>query len=193
MTKHTLLAVTCAALLSGATGSLLYAQDSQMAYAETSGKEAPPAPKKPKKVWTDDNVATVRTAADNYADEKAAAAEAAAAVAAKEQQEKAAKSAPKVGKAPALSNPKSTGDADKMVAWEDRDLAAQQEYVDKLRTQIAQAPPEDKERLQKLLQERLKIIEDVKKERNDLVTQKKELEKKAVAAANTDGSAPQAH
>lgn len=183
-----LLTTACAALLFGAAGSSLRAQDSsQMAYApEMEAKVSKAAPKKPHKVWTEDNVTSLRTPADNYLDEKNAAAEAAAMAAAK--QEKTPKPQGPSSAPPALSNPKSTADADKMIAWEERDIAAQQENVDRLRTQLQEAPPEDRGRLQKVLVEKMQIVEQVKKERDDLLKQKKSLEKKAAAGANPDTS-----
>jgi hypothetical protein len=186
MKTQYLLTPVCAALLFGATGSSLRAQDSsQLAYApETAAKEGKaPLPKKVHKVWTEDDVSSVRTDADKYLDQKQAATDEAAAAAAK--QEKAAKPQVHSGAPPALSNPKSTADADRMIAWEERDLAAQQENVERVRTQLQEAAPEDKDRLQKLLVERMQIVEEVRKERDDLLKQKKAIEKKAAESANS--------
>jgi len=181
-----LLTTVCAALLFGAAGSSVCAQDaSQMAYSpemEAKARKAPP--KKPHKVWTEDNVTSLRTPADNYLDEKNAAAEATAAAAGK--QEKTSKPQAPSSAPPALSNPKSTADADRMIAWEERDIAAQQENVERLRTQLQEAPPEDRDGLQKVLAEKMYIIEQVKKERDDLLKQKKSLEKKTAAGTNSD-------
>lgn len=181
-----LLTTACAAVLFGAAGSSLRAQDaSQMAYSpEMEAKASKAAPKKPHKVWTEDNVTSLRTPADNYLDEKNAAVEATAAAAAK--QEKTSKPQALSSAPPALSNPKSTADADRMIAWEERDIAAQEENVDRLRTQLQEAPPEDRDRLQKVLMEKVRTVEAVKKERDDLLKQKKSLEKKAAAGANSD-------
>ena len=181
-----LLTTVCAALLFGAAGSSVCAQDaSQMAYSpemEAKARKAPP--KKPHKVWTEDNVTSLRTPADTYLDEKNAAAEATAAAAGK--QEKTSKPQAPSSAPPALSNPKSTADADRMIAWEERDIAAQQENVERLRTQLQEAPPEDRDGLQKVLAEKMYIIEQVKKERDDLLKQKKSLEKKTAAGTNSD-------
>jgi peptidoglycan hydrolase CwlO-like protein len=88
-----------------------------------------------------------------------------------------------------LSNPKSPADADRMIAWENRDVDAQQELIDKERTQVEQATPETREALEKDLAKHIKMLENTKKERDALVTQKKELEKKASPEAKPVDSA----
>lgn len=65
-----------------------------------------------------------------------------------------------------------------MIAWENRDLDAQQEFLDKLRDQLRVTAPEDRERIEKPLAKRLEIIEETKRERDALLAQKKELGKK---------------
>jgi hypothetical protein len=180
--KHQIfLTLRCAAVLFVVTGTSSFAQDSQAPAKDSS------VPKK-HKVWTDDEVSTLRTPADDYVEQKQAA-EAATAAAAAEM----AKSKPKTEKAvagpPRLSNPKSPEDADDMIAWENRDVDAQTEYVDKLRTQLEQASPEEREQLEKKLTQRMQIVEDIKKERDGLVAQKKELEKKAGPGAKPVDSA----
>jgi hypothetical protein len=176
----------CAAILFAATGTSSLAQDAQDAKPSQAPAKESSAPKR-HKVWTDDEVSTLRTPEDNYIEQKQAA-EAAAAAAAQQ-----AKSTPKsekhVGAAPALSNPKSPEDADRMIAWENRDVDAQQELIDKERTQVEQATPETREALEKDLTKHIKMLEDTKKERDALVTQKKELEKKASPEAKPVDSA----
>jgi chromosome segregation ATPase len=88
-----------------------------------------------------------------------------------------------------LSNPKSPADADRMIAWENRDVDAQQELIDTLRTQLEQATPENRDQLDKSLTSHLKMLEDTKKERDALASQKKELEKKAASGAKPVDSA----
>jgi hypothetical protein len=190
MKSQFLLTAMCTGLLFGAAASSLRAQEAtQVAYAPEADAAAaakagkPAAPKKPHKVWTEDSVSSLRTPADDYLDQKEAAAEAAA-----DKQEKSPKPQAPASAPPALSNPKSTKDADRMIAWEERDLAAQQEHVDNLRSQLQEAPVEDRDRLQKLLVQRMQIVEQVKKERDDLLTQKKSLEKKASADPNSSAA-----
>jgi hypothetical protein len=183
MNHQMFLTLGCAAALFVATGTPSLAQDSQTARSpQAAAKDSPPAPKK-HRVWTDDEVSTLRTPEDDYVEQKQAAEAATAAAAAAEM----AKSKPKSEKAaapPRLSNPKSPEDADRMIAWENSDVEAQQEYVDNLRTQLEQASPEQREQLEKRLTQRMQIVEDTKKERDALAAQKKELEKKAASTSS---------
>jgi hypothetical protein len=157
--KHQIfLTLGCAALLFATTSTPLLAQDSQNAESPQPTAKASSSTPKKHKVWTDDEVSTLRTPEDNYVDQKQAAEAAAAAAAATAAQQ--AKVKPKsekhVGAAPALSNPKSAEDADRMIAWENRDVDAQQN-----------------------LAKQTGILEQIKKERDALMAQKKEFEKKA--------------
>jgi len=181
MKHHIFLTFGCATLLLAASGGSSLAQDAQTAKSSQAAGKDTASPKKAHKVWTDDEVATLRTPEDNYIEQQqaAAAASAAAAAAAAQQAKAKPQSEKHVGAAPALSNPKSPEDADRMIAWENRDVDAQQEFIDKLRTQVDQASPENREALEKDLTKRIKMLEDTKKERDALATQKKELIKKA--------------
>ena len=181
MKHHIFLIFGCATLLLAASGGSSLAQDAQTAKSSQAAGKDTSSPKKAHKVWTDDEVATLRTPEDNYIEQQqaAAAASAAAAAAAAQQAKAKPQSEKHVGAAPALSNPKSPEDADRMIAWENRDVDAQQEFIDKLRTQVDQAGPENREALEKDLTKRIKMLEDTKKERDALATQKKELIKKA--------------
>jgi hypothetical protein len=158
------------------------------AAAQAQGDSQKPAPRaerqKPAsnshKVWTNDDLGSVRRSADIYVDAKYT--QAAETDGAK--QPAATKPAKHVA-APALSNPKTVEDADKMIAWEKRDVDAQTEYVELVKKQIEEAPQEDKERLKKVLQERMQILADTRSEMETLVGQKKELQKKPAADGNT--------
>jgi hypothetical protein len=61
-----------------------------------------------------------------------------------------------------------------------------------LKKQIEEAPPEDKERLKKLLKERIQILADTRAEMETLVGQKKELQKKPAAESNIAAAQPSA-
>lgn len=138
------------------------------------------------KVWTNDDISSVRSPADIYMDAKymTQAAEDAAS-----KQPAAAKRVQHVS-ARALSNPKTVDDADKMIAWEKRDVDSQTEYVELLKKQIDAAPQEDKERLKNLLQERIQILADTRSELEELVEQKKELQKKSAENSNNQAAQP---
>jgi hypothetical protein len=148
-------------------------------------KHAKPAAK-PHKVWTDDEVGSLRSPANAYMDAKYSQADAAAD---SKEASAAVKPKPHVA-APALSNPKTVDDADKMIAWEKRDVDAQTEYVERLKKQIDEASQEDKERLKKVLQERIQILADTRGEMETLVQQKKELQKKAATESNNAAAQP---
>jgi small-conductance mechanosensitive channel len=179
MKRKIFITLGCAAILFAATGTSSLAQDPQEGKSSPAPAKNSSAPKKAHKVWTDDEVSTLRTPEDNYIEQKQAAETAAAAAAAAQQAKSTPKSEKHVGAAPALSNPKSPEDADRMIAWENRDVDAQQELIDKVRTQIEQASPETREALEKDLAKRIKMLNDTMKERDALATQKKELEKKS--------------
>jgi hypothetical protein len=179
------LTLACAAALVAAAGTPMHAQDSPDTKSpQATAKDPSSAPKK-HKVWTDDAVSTLRTPEDNYVQQKQAAeaAATAAAAAAAAQANSKPKSGKAVGGPSRLTNPKSPDDAERMIAWENRDVDAQQEFVDNLRTEIQEAKPEDRDQLEKNLAKRIQIVEETKKERDALVAQKKELEKKLVSAA----------
>jgi len=190
--KHQIfITLGCAAMLFAATGAPSLAQDSANATTPQATAKDTSSPKKAHKVWTEDEVSTLRTPEDNYVEQKQAAEAAVAAANAAAAQ--LAKSKPKtekhVGGPPALSNPKSPDDADRMIAWENRDVDAQQELIETLRTQLEQASPEDREKLEKNLTKHVQMLEGTKKERDALMTQKKELEKKAGSGAKPVDSA----
>lgn len=149
-------------------------------------KQAKPASKpRSHKVWTDDEVGSLRSPANAYMDAKYSQADGAA-----DSKEAAAVKPRPHAAAPALSNPKTVDDADKMIAWEKRDVDAQTEYVERLKKQIDEAPPEDKERLKKVLQERIQILADTRGEMETLVQQKKDLQKKPATDSNNAAAQP---
>ncbi|HKW87858.1 MAG TPA: hypothetical protein VJN21_03785 [Candidatus Acidoferrales bacterium] len=160
---------------------------SQQATSATDQK-AKTAPAKPARVWTEDDIASVRTPADDYMDVERANTAAAAEAAAK-QPKPAATNPETADKPPLLSNPKTVDSADKMIAWEQRDIDSQQEYLQKLQDQLATAPDDQKAHIQGWIDQEIKTIADTKKEQAGLEAQKKDLQKKA--AAKSAGSAQQ--
>lgn len=158
---------------------------------QKSDEKAKPTSAKTAKVWTEDDISSVRTPADDYMDVERAqtqAAAGAAADAAAKQKQTAATNPPQKGAPTALSNPKTTDDADKMIAWEQRDIDSQQEYLQKLQNQLATAPDDQKAHIQAWIDQEIKTIADTKKEQAGLEAQKKDLEKKA---APNNGSTQQ--
>jgi len=75
-----------------------------------------------------------------------------------------------------------------MIAWEQRDIDAQQQYVDRVQEQVDQAPADQKEHFQKMLAERQKILADVRREQQQLIADRKALEKKKASQGNLAAS-----
>lgn len=178
-----LLAFSPAVVIAQQTTQSIPAPATQQSPASPSQKTKP-APAKSTKVWTEDDIASVRTAQDNYMDQQRAQEEAAAEAAATAKQQAAAAKPEKQAGAPLLSNPKSVDSADKMIAWEQKDIDSQQEYLAKLQKQLETAPPDQQAHIQAWIDQEIKTIADTKKEQAGLQAQKKDLEKKAAAVNN---------
>ena len=148
-------------------------------YRKVNKKQAPAA--KTHKVWTDDDLATVRTPADTYAERETAQAQAATAATQQQQQTDAAKqtsaTSAKPPKTPPLAHANSVDDADKKIAWEERDIQAQEEFIDRTQRELDQAPSDQREHLQKVIEENKQILADTRKELAGLQAQRKQLEK----------------
>src|SRR6266404_5668952 len=115
------------------------------------------------KVWTEDDLATVRKPADIYADKETSQAQAAAA---STQQADPAKqtSASKTDKPPKiapLAHANSVDDADKKIAWEERDIQGQEEFIDRIQQEPGQAPRARKEHLQMVIEEQKQMLSDM--------------------------------
>jgi len=118
---------------------------------------------------------------------------------AREAKEAAAKAAPaqnsaaKVDKTPsappALSNPKTVERADSMISWEQRDIDAQTEFVEKLQKELETAPESEQQHIRDRIKERMQAIESTKKEQQALESQKAALEKKPADNASANAGA----
>jgi hypothetical protein len=75
-----------------------------------------------------------------------------------------------------------------MIAWEQRDIDSQQEYVDRVQEQLDQAPADQKEHFQKMLAERQRILADVHREQQQLMADKKTLQKKSSGGSTVAAS-----
>lgn len=152
----------------GVASTALAQSDSQK--SATTSKRHKPAPKK-EKVWTNDDFASVSTPADAKDNTAPASGQSGAA------NSTASANQHKGGVPPVLTNPKSLEDADKMIAWEHRDIAAQEEFLVKVQQEIDEAPADQKDRLTKLLEDRTKILASTRTELKNLETKKKAMEK----------------
>lgn len=188
MKNSLLLSVGLAASLALTLSGPASAQDA--AQQPPAQAEQKAASKPSHKVWTDDDMSALRSPADVYTDNKDAQQASPAATATSAQKQPASAKPDKRLAPPALSNPKTVADADAMIAWEKRDIGAQTEYLEMLKKQIDEAAPEDKERLQKLLQDRTQLLAKTRAETEALEKQKTELQTKA-AAPSTSAAAQQ--
>jgi len=130
------------------------------------------------KVWTNDDLASVRSPADAYVEAKQQQAgksgESVQTVSAKQP----VASGHKVYPSAALSNPKTPADADRMIAWEERDISGQQDYLASLKKEIDEAPAgERKDRLLEVFQKRQQILADTQNELKNLQAKKQDLVK----------------
>lgn len=142
----------------------------------SESQQPKPDQKKAHRVWTNDDLGSSGSSADAHAvpATPAAASPSAKASAAGAQSDSAA---PPPGGPPALADPKNIDQADKMLAWEDRDIAAQEETVAKLQKELDDAPPDRKEALQRALQQRQRILAETRQEKKALAEKKEALQK----------------
>jgi len=151
------------------------------------------APAKTHKVWTEDDLGTVRRPADAYADKEAAQTQAATASAQPADTVKQASSSKpdKPPKTAPLAHANSVDDADKKIAWEERDIQGQEEFIDRIQQELDQAAPDRKEHLQKVIEEHKQILADTRKELEGLKAQRKQLEKPGAPNVTASAQPPQ--
>jgi fibronectin type 3 domain-containing protein len=183
------------AVLTGAT--LACGQDTSGQADQKSAARQQKAASKPHKVWTDEDLGSIhRSSVVSVAQAHPESAmptpqggtDAPPAAEGKRTIEN--KSALKAGP-DVLAHPKTTDDADKMIAWEQRDIDSQQEYVDQVQEQLDKAPADQKARLQKVLAERQQILADVRREQQQLIAEKKLLQKKSAGDSSASTQSPQ--
>jgi hypothetical protein len=175
---NVILAVATAAALAALANAQSDSQKSATPakYRKTPKKQAPAAPTH--KVWTEDDLATVRTAADSYAEKATAQAQAAEAATQQADAAKQTSAEPaKPSKVAPLAHANSVDDADKKIAWEQRDIQGQEETIARLQQELGQATPDRKEHLQQLIEQHKQILADTRRELAGLQAQKKQFEK----------------
>lgn len=186
--------VVISAVLGGA--ALVCGQDTSGQVAQKNAARQQKAASKPHKVWTDDDLGSMHrspgiTVAQAHPESEMpkvqGAPDSAPATDAKKPE---GKPALKTG-ADVLAHPKTIDDAEKMIAWEQRDIDSQQEYVDRVQEQLDQAPADQKEHLQKMLTERQQILADVRREQQQLMAEKKLLGKKSSGESSASAQPPQ--
>lgn len=149
-------------------------------------KEQPQASKK-SKVWTDDNISSVRSSSDVYQDEQ--------------EKEKAAQqaSAPQQGTTAAknansdawpVPQAKTAKEADDLIASDKKNLQEQQEYIQQTEKELATAPDSYKERLHWRIQSRSDMVNRLQRDISALEKQKVELNKPPSSATHSSGNQP---
>jgi hypothetical protein len=193
MKKRLLFRVAVITVAAAAATGVNYAQDATKAAGQKSSSAAQQkTTSKHRKVWTDDDLGSLRragsiTVAAAQTPTIPASPEATPAAAPKQTQ---ARKPSVPGKTAALSNPKTVDEADGMIAWEQRDIDSQQQDVDRVQAELDQAPPDQKGRLQKVLAERQQTLADTRREQQDLIAQKKLLHKKSSADTSVAARQP---
>jgi|SRR5215831_833806 len=172
------------------------AAQAQSAASQTAGQTAPTKKQKPApkthKVWTEDDISTVRRPSDKYidaSDRQSQAGQSAASVEDTSVKQPAEDGVKPVHKAP-LSQAKSAGDADAKIAWEKRDIQGQEEYIQSLQQRLASATPQERAHLEQLIEQHKQIIVDTRKEMQGLEEQKKNFETKPAAPAAAPAPTP---
>jgi len=175
-------------LLRAAVASTILIGFSAMAYAQSepqkknaaASQSQKPAPK-PHKVWTEDNLSTVRTPADNYVEAKdrqsTSTTAANASALTQTATEKPGANSQKPAKTPPLAHAKSAEDADFKIEWEKKDIQGQEEYLVRMQGELEQAPPDQREHIQKLIEQHKQILADTRNELKGLEEQKKDFQK----------------
>ncbi len=183
--REVLRIVIASSMLLGASLAAAGQQPAQNTPPEKQTSKATAA--KPSRVWTNDSITSLRSPEDVYVEQQQEKAAEAAQAAAKQA---AAKSKPQkpIGAPAALSNPKTPESADKMIAWEDRDIQAEQQFLDTLKQRLDNAPLDQKAQLEKLVQQHEQELAATKKERDQLDIQKAALESQAAANNSSQAS-----
>lgn len=182
-----LAAAGLAAVLLTGSSALAQAPAQQPAQApQTAPKEQAQAPKKPK-VWTDDNINSVRSSSDMYQDQQARE-KAAQQASASPQSPAAAKDA--TSDARPIPQAKTAKEADDLIASDKQDLQSQQEYIQQTEKELAAAPDSSKQRLQWRIQARTDIVNRLQRDISALEKQKADLSKTPSTANSSSTNQP---
>lgn len=176
------LTVFAAVIVGAIAGSGVVAQAPP---AQTAPKEQSQTPKKPK-VWTDDNISSVRSSSDLYQDEQERE-KATQQASAPQQSATAAKSAD--SDAWPIPQAKTAKEADDLIATDKKNLQEQQEYIEQTEKELATAPDSYKKRLQWRLQSRGDMVSRLQRDISALEKQKDALAKQPQPAANSSPAA----
>lgn len=139
------------------------------------------------KVWTDDNIGSVRSPSDLYQLQEAKAAQDTASKQAGSAQATAAPAVKVEGNLPNIPAPTTVAQADALIKQEQAELASQQEYVEETKKEQANAPDSEKDRLGWRIKSRTEVMGRIQAEIAQLQAEKDALRKKP--AGENGGSA----
>ncbi len=189
-----LMGVIVAGAVALGASSATFAQDNSQKSATPAKHRKPANPQAPAakthRVWTEDDLATVRTPADRYAEKEEAQAQAQATTQHAQVTEQSTATAAKPQKTAPLAHANSADDADKKIVWEQKDIVGQEETIARLQQELGQATPDRKEHLQQLIEQHKQSLADTRKELAGLQEQKKELEKPAASRVTAAAQPP---
>lgn len=186
--------LACAAAVGLAAPARAQSDSQKSATPAKHRKQAKPEQSAPKahKVWTEDDLGTVRKPADIYADKEAAQTQAGAPAQDADATKQASGSKPdKPPKVAPLAHANSVDDADKKIAWEERDIQGQEEFIDRLQQELGQASPDRKEHLQQVIEQHKQSLADTRKELEGLKAQRKQLDKPGAPNVTASAQPPQ--
>jgi len=180
-TRHFFRVIIAAAAFSGASLTATAQQASQAAAPQK--QEAKPATAKTTKVWSDDDLSSLRSAADNYQAEQAKEKEA--------QKAAAQQASPQTAVADA-SKPKTVQQADGMIADKQRTFASEQEYLEQVKKQANDPSVSglEKKRVEWRLESHTATAQHLASEIKQLQADRDALAKKAAAGTNAPATPP---
>lgn len=179
MRKYLLIVAAVASATITSATSAAFAQDS----SKTASPQNAQVPKKPK-VWTNDDVGSLRSPADVYAQDEQKDA----------QQATPKQTAPSQGDAvqPAVPKPTTVHEADDLIARQKSDLVAAKGYVEDLKNQINDPTLSDKakERLEWRLKSRSLTVDQIQTNLTELQKDRDALAKKSTENGSAGSAQP---
>ena len=182
-TKQFFRVIIAAAVVSGAPLTATAQQQASQASAPQK-QEAKPATAKTAKVWSDDDLSSLRSPSDNYRIEQAREKEA--------QKAAAQQGAPMPTAAVDGSKPKTVQQADGMIADKQRTFASEQEYLQRVKKQANDPSVSglEKERLEWRLESHTATAQHLASEIKQLQADRDALAKKPAASSNAPATPP---
>src|SRR6185437_3151248 len=171
--------IVTAAVVSGASLTATAQQQTSQTSAPQK-QEAKPTPAKAAKVWSDDDLSSLRSPSDNYQMEQA-------------KEKAAAQQAPTQTAVVDASKPKTVQQADGMIADKQRTFASEQSYLQQVQRQANDPSVSglEKKRLEWRLESHTATAQHLASEIKELQADRDALAKKAAAGSNAPATPPQ--